>query len=347
MKSKVYFLPLENGRDLNTNRKRYISFLNFLFNETKFFSSIPSHKKIGIKVHFGEEGRENYLNPAYVREVTLLCGENGLQPFLLETTTLYRGKRQEDKSHFELAQKHGFTLQKVLAPIIFVDGKRGESYYEINGNKIARRLKLFTFLINLAHFKGHMVTGFGGALKNIGMGLAAKGGKLDMHSVSIPYIEETKCELCGICVDYCPNQAITFQRKRYFITTNCAGCGGCLTICPNNAIQINWNSTPEELQRKIAEYAYIILKNRFAIHFNFLIDITPNCDCFPKTEEPIMKDIGILASLDPVALDQASYDLTKEQIKNLYPNLNPETILTVGEELKIGLREYELSSYEI
>ncbi|MEO0098231.1 MAG: DUF362 domain-containing protein, partial [candidate division WOR-3 bacterium] len=311
MKSKVYFLPLDSGKDLNANRAKYVSFLNFVFNETNFFSSIPSHKKIGIKVHFGEEGRENYLNPEYVREVVLLCGGSGLQPYLLETATLYRGKRQEEKSHFELAQQHGFTLQKVLAPIIFVDGKRGEFYSEINGKKIGRRLKGFKFLINLAHFKGHMVTGFGGALKNIGMGLAAKGGKLDMHSVSIPYIDESKCSFCGTCAEYCPNEAIIFRQGRYLINNKCVGCSGCLTICPNYAIQIKWDSSSEELQKKVAEYAHSILKDRFCLHFNFLIDITPNCDCFPKTEEPIVKDIGILASFDPVALDQAGYDMVK------------------------------------
>uniref|UniRef100_A0A7C3YRU5 DUF362 domain-containing protein n=1 Tax=candidate division WOR-3 bacterium TaxID=2052148 RepID=A0A7C3YRU5_UNCW3 len=346
MKSKVYFLPLTNGKNPDAeNIKRFNSFLNVVFKETKFLSSLSSRKRIGIKVHFGEEGRENYLKPEYVREVSLFLGQDGHQPFLLESATLYQGMRQEEKTHFLVAQKHGFTLKKVLAPIIFVDGKKGESYYEIGGKKIGQKLRLIKFLINLAHFKGHLATGFGGALKSIGMGLAAKGGKLEMHSVSIPYIDESKCTFCGSCAEYCPREAIRFHQTRYLITNNCVGCCGCLTVCPNSAIKIKWNTTSEELQSKIAEFAHLILKDRHTLHFNFLIDITPNCDCLPKTEEPIMPDIGILASLDPVALDQASYDMTKDKIKEIYPNLNPEIILQQGEEMGIGQREYEL--YEV
>ncbi len=342
MKSLVYFLSSSAKDLLNENLEPFLSFLNLVFKETRFLELIPYHRRIGIKLHFGEAGRNNYLKPEFVHQVVLHTGRKGLQPFLIETATLYRGMRQEAKSHFVLAQEHGFTLPKVLAPILFLDGKVGNSYYEIDGKKISQGLKRISFLINLTHFKGHFVTGFGGALKNIGMGLAAKGGKLQMHSVSIPHIEPSRCNACGLCAKYCPRGAVIFKNGRYLINSVCIGCAGCLTICPHQAIGINWDATPEELGEKIAEYAQVVLKDRLTLHFNFLFDITQNCDCFPKTEEPFMEDVGILASYDPVALDQASYDMVKPKLKSLYPHLKPERILQKAEELGIGQREYQL-----
>jgi len=341
-KSKVYFLSYQETKNLQSPDARLQSYFRQVFKETKFLTQIPYRRKVGIKLHFGEEGRENYLKPEYCREVVLILAESGIQPFLIETSTLYRGARQEAKTHFDLSQRHGFLLNKVLAPIQFLDGKRGEFYYEDEGKKIAGGLRKIQFLVNLSHFKGHFVCGFGGALKNIAMGLAAKGGKLDMHSLSIPYIDETKCGNCGICVDYCPHGSIVLHKGKYLISAACTGCAGCLTVCPLAAIKIDWGVSSQELLQKMAEYAQVILKNRYALHFNFLINITPNCDCFPQTEKPIMPDVGILASLDPVALDQASYDMTKNELKALYPHLKPERILERASQLGIGQREYEL-----
>lgn len=314
-----------------------------------FLNLLTYRRRLAIKVHFGEDGNDNFLNPKFVREAVRVLSLKGVQPTIVETATLYRGKRQEAKTHIELAHDHGFRLQDVLAPIEILDGKNGAEYYEVETGlkyvrkaKLAKGLRRYGFLLNLAHFKGHFVTGFGGVVKNLAMGLSAKGGKLEMHSSSKPFVNSEKCASCDDCIDYCPAQAISFVEYVAKIGYPCTGCAGCITVCRYGAIQIKWDSGAESVQKKMAEYALAILRERRALHFNFLINITPNCDCYPTTEKPILADIGFLASLDPIACEQASWDKTKKELKKLYSHLNPEILLEYGEKIGLGNREYKL-----
>ncbi len=323
--------------------------LGTILESSGFFERTKPKKKLGIKVHFGEEGNYNYLKPEFVRIAALSAVRHDLQPVAIETTSLYRGRRQKASEHLKLAQEHGFTIERTLVPIEILDGEYGDKYYPVELTSslvrkafLAQGLRFVRYIINLAHFKGHFVCGFGGVIKNLAMGLAAKAGKLTMHSSSKPYVDDNKCTSCGTCVDYCPHNAIEFFQYVARIGKSCTGCGGCVAVCPYGAIRLQWDEASASVQKKMADYCLAVVSNRVAIHFNFAIKITPNCDCNTKTEERIMPDIGLFASFDPVACDQAAFDRTREKLKELYPQLNPEVVLERGEEIGLGKREYRL-----
>uniref|UniRef100_A0A7V5XZM8 DUF362 domain-containing protein n=1 Tax=candidate division WOR-3 bacterium TaxID=2052148 RepID=A0A7V5XZM8_UNCW3 len=345
-KSIVYFIPYkEKEGNLEELKKK----IEKVFSLTKYLDNLNYGRRLAIKIHFGEEGNNNHLKPIYARMVASFVAQRSVQPYLVETATLYRSKRNNKKGHIELATEHGFTLFNTLCQIEILDGNNGEAYFEVpidsfhtKKAKLAKKLRPYLYLINLAHFKGHLATGFGGVLKNLGMGLAAKGGKLDMHSASHPYVNENKCIGCGICVDYCPEGAIKLHHLQAKIGPLCVGCGGCLAICPNQAIEFRWDQSPEILAKKVFEYAKAVLIGRYALHFNFLINITPNCDCYPKTEQPIREDIGIFISFDPLACDQAGFDFLKREITKLYSHLNYDELFDFGERIGLGKRDYEL-----
>lgn len=314
-----------------------------------FLRQLKSKKKIGLKVHFGESGNTNHLDPGFVRAAAVATSHYNLQPIAIETTTLYRGKRQNAADHVKLAKEHGFGMDRTMAPIEILDGQCGEKFMKFRLDselvpwaRIAQGLRRFPYLINLAHFKGHFVTGFGGVIKNLAMGLAAKAGKLDMHSQSKPYVEPDQCVSCGECVEYCPYDAINFVQYVAKVGRSCTGCGGCLAVCPHGAIRIRWDAASETIQTKMVEYCRAVLAGRPAFHFNFVLKVTPNCDCYPQTETPAMPDVGVLGSLDPVACDQAAYDRTSPLLKELYPHLNPELLLESGERKGLGKRDYQL-----
>lgn len=314
-----------------------------------FFKRLRPKRRIGIKVHFGEQGNTNHLRPDLIRAAVIACSHYNLQPVVIETTALYRGRRQLAAEHLRLAKEHGFTVQSLLAPLEILDGRHGERFYQVPldselvpAARLAHGLRRLSYLINMAHFTGHFVAGFGGVLKNMAMGLAAKAGKLEMHSGSRPYVDPEKCVSCGACVDYCPNDAINFVQYVAKIGRSCTGCGGCLPVCREGAIRINWDAAPETIQRKMVEYCRAVLKGREAIHFNFCLRITANCDCYPQTENPIMGDIGAFGSLDPVACEQAAWDQTAAALKDLYPHLKPDLILEVAEQRGLGSRSYQL-----
>jgi uncharacterized Fe-S center protein len=339
-KSVVYFIPAER---IKTET------LKAVIEQTKFFKQLTGKKKLGIKVHFGEQGNNNYLNPEYVKIIVSLAKGYNANPILVETSTLYRGARQNRASHIKLAGKHGFGKEFIGAPIEIIDGERGEAFFEVKTNfqnvrnaKVAKGLSQFDGLINLAHFKGHFVVGFGGVIKNIAMGLAAKGGKLEMHSQTKPSVKKGKCSKCESCLAVCPADAITILEKSALIGKSCIGCASCVEVCPEGAIRINWNESSKATQRKMAEYAWAILKNRHCLHFNFALKITPNCDCMNITEKPMMDDIGAFISNDPVACDMAVWELTKNKINKLYPELHPEVLLDYSEELGVGKKSFKI-----
>ncbi|MGQ9678119.1 MAG: DUF362 domain-containing protein [bacterium] len=340
--SFVWFVPPE----------RVVDGVGIILEQSGFFNRTRPHKKVALKVHFGEAGNNNHINPDFVRAAAVVSVNHDLQPVIVETTALYRGRRQRASEHIKLAHEHGFTVNRTLAPIEILDGEYGAHFYPValefapeKPAYLAGRLRFFRYIVNLAHFTGHFVAGFGGAIKSLAMGLAAKAGKLAMHSSSKPRVDEDRCLSCGACVDYCPHDAIDFVHYVARIGRSCVGCGGCLAVCPHGAIKINWDGASDSVQRSIAEYCYAVLKHRAAIHFNFLLKITPNCDCYPQTEKPMMPDVGLFASFDPVACDQAALDRVGPVLKKIYPHLNPEIVLARGVEIGLGNRNYQLVQF--
>ncbi|MBN2538345.1 DUF362 domain-containing protein [candidate division WOR-3 bacterium] len=314
-----------------------------------FFGRVRRRKTVGLKVHFGEEGNTTHLDPAIVRAASIALSFHDLQPVVIETTALYRGRRQTAAGHLELAREHGFGPARTLAPLLILDGEEGERSYDepLNSElvpvaRLAHGLRRIRHLVNLAHFKGHFVTGFGGVVKNLAMGLSAKAGKLEMHSNSKPAVDADRCVSCGKCVDYCPVAAIGFDRYVAHIGPKCTGCGGCLAVCPQEAIRVKWNAASESVQRKMVEYCRAVLRGRAAFHFNFAVNITRNCDCDNHAQEPVMPDVGVFGSLDPVACEQAAWDRTEANLKAIYPKLDPGVLLDAAEAAGLGSRRYRL-----
>jgi uncharacterized Fe-S center protein len=337
--SVVYHLPPERAR----------SGVGAILETSGFLKHLKPKKRIGIKVHFGEHGNPNHLRPEFVRAAAVAASYYNLQPVVIETTALYRGRRQQAPEHVKLAHEHGFTMNAVLAPLEILDGRNGEKSYRVEldsglvpSARLAAGLRRIRYIINLAHFKGHFVTGFGGVIKNLAMGLASKAGKLEMHSGSRPFVDAEKCVSCGDCVDYCPHDAVNFVQYVAKIGRSCAGCGGCLAVCRQAAIRINWDAASETVQRKMVEYALAVVRGRSLVHFNFCLRITPNCDCYPQDEKPIMSDVGLFGSLDPVACEQAAWDRVGPAVRELYPHLEPELLLDCAAKRGLGSREYRL-----
>lgn len=340
MKSKVAFIPWEKGWE------QKIPFL-FSFLGLK---GVQGNSILGVKTHFGEEGNITYLPAEITASIVKYLKKIGANPLLIETTTLYSGERQDAVSHMRLAYRHGFSPEKVGAPIAIVDGLRGTNHVKIPLKlKYVKEAKIGSYVpevegfVGITHFKGHMVTGFGGTLKNFAMGLSAKAGKLEMHSESKPYIIEEKCKQCEICLSYCPYEAIKKIAGSIKIEAKiCAGCGGCITVCQEEAIEIDWNQASEIAQKKMVEYFHAVVKDKPAFYLNFLINITPHCDCFGIKLPLIKNNIGIALSKDPVALDQASYDFVKEEIRRAHPSIDPSHQLEYAEKIGLGQRNYEL-----
>ncbi len=337
----VYFLPPD----------RSVSGLPAVFEASGFLAGLKPKKKLGLKVHFGEAGNHNHLDPAIIRAVAIAASHHNLQPVAIETTALYRGRRQRAAEHVRLAREHGFTITRTLTPIEILDGEHGEKSYPVRLDsplvpvaRLARGLRRYHYLVNLAHYKGHMVAGFGGVIKNLAMGLAAKSGKLEMHSDSRPRVEPERCSSCGACVDYCPARAIDFVKYVAAIGPRCTGCGGCLAVCTQGAITIDWNAASETVQRKMVDYCRAVVTGREVFHFDFAVNITRNCDCNDRTEDPAMDDVGVFASRDPVACEQAAYDRTADVIRRLWPELDPTVLLDAAEAAGLGRRGYRIEA---
>jgi len=300
---------------------------------------VKAKEMVAVKVHFGEEGNVNYVRPEYVKVVTDQVVRHGGRPYLTDTTTLYSGRRSTAPMHLDLAREHGFSF----LPVIIADGLIGESYVEKNGAKIAQAIDKTSALVFVSHFKGHLLAGFGAAIKNIGMGCASKGGKLFIHSESKPYINPEKCTFCLECFDYCRFEAIDKEKERCVIERKkCSGCCGCMSICPEKAIAFSWDSESSDVQKKIARYAAEIVRGKRTVYLNFLINITRDCDCFHTREPKLTDDIGIMISSDAVAIDQAGWDMTREVLSRVYPNIDPEIQLGEAQAAGLGERVYKM-----
>jgi uncharacterized Fe-S center protein len=350
-KSKVYFIKVSEIKEKLTK----------LFDAVYEDSNIDlKNQKIGLKTHFGEKGNTTFPRPEYVKVIADKIKEKNGNLDLIECCVLYKSIRAKEDTHIKLAKEHGFDF----APVVICDGKTGDDYIEVPVNlkhfksvKVGTKVQEYPFIVGVAHFKGHGGTGFGGQLKNIGMGLGSRAGKLAMHSKVKPIIDKAKCTACGECVKHCPTDAITINKIAEISDEKCIRCAKCIAVCPEKAVRIPWSgASSEELQERVDEYAFGILKDKKAFYFNILVDITPNCDCCNCSETPIVEDIGILGSTDIVAIDQASYDLVNKAKINKSSCLKKDTgdkfaelhkidstaQLKYAEKLGLGKREYEL-----
>ena len=370
-KSKVYYTDFRSklGEGLPTKLKRLLKTagMDQMDLENKF---------VAIKMHFGELGNLGFLRPNYARAVVDMVKEMGGKPYLTDCNTLYPGSRKNALEHLECAWQNGFTPLTVGCPILIGDGLKGtddisvpvEGGEYIKEAKIGRAVMDGDVFISLSHFKGHEMAGFGGAIKNIGMGCGSRAGKKDQHSNGKPTIDQESCKGCRRCMRECANNGLVFdteKKKMQVNADNCVGCGRCLGACNFDAIHFVNNNAPRDLNCRMVEYAKAVVDGRPSFHVSLIVDVSPNCDCHAENDAPILPNIGMFASFDPLALDQACVDacLKQEPLPNSqlsdnmhsehfcdhhdhFVNSTPEseykTCLEHAEKIGLGSRGYEL-----
>lgn len=283
------------------------------------FEALDLKKKfVAVKLHFGEPGNLAFIRPNYAAKVVAMIKDAGGKPFLTDTNSLYTGGRSNAVDHLAAASGNGFNRLTVGCDVVIADGLKGTEFREVEVDlkhcqsaKIASAVADADILITLSHFKGHELTGIGGAIKNLGMGCAARGGKLFMHSASKPKMDQEKCVSCGICVESCPQQAIFWspEKQAMIAYDKCIGCGQCIAMCQYGAAQAVFDESAANAAEKIAEYAFAVVKDRPCLHASLITDVSPFCDCWGYNDTAIVSDIGLAASADPVTLDRACSDL--------------------------------------
>ncbi len=327
-----------------------------------------ANKYTAIKIHFGEPGNLAYLRPNYSKVLADLIKEQGGRVFLTDCNTLYVGRRKNALDHLDAAYENGYNPFATGCHVIIADGLKGtdEALVPIDGEyvkeaKIGRALMDADIVISLTHFKGHEAAGFGGALKNIGMGGGSRAGKMEMHSAGKPYVNQKACIGCGSCKKNCAHGAITIADRKASIDTNvCVGCGRCVGACPVDAVTPMNDEANDVLNKKIAEYTWAILKDRPHFHVSLVVDVSPNCDCHAENDVPIVPNVGMFASFDPVALDMACVDAVNRQpvmagsflaeqeqnhhdhFTDTHPDTHWQSCIDHAVKLGLGNKEYEL-----
>lgn len=323
-----------------------------------------------IKIHFGEKGNHTFIRPIFARRVVEEIKKLGAKPFLTDSSTLYPGQRKEAVSALTCGIENGFAYACVGAPLIISDGLRGVSDVEVpvngellNSVFLGREIVEADSLVCLSHFKCHELTGFGGAIKNLGMGCASRKGKMAQHSTVAPVVSAERCTGCGACLRACAHGAIAIHDGVAFIDpVKCVGCSRCISVCPVKAIGVQWNEAAEMVMKKMSEYARgaVTGKEERMVFLNFITQVSPFCDCYGHADAPIVNDIGLCASTDPVAVDQACADLVnsahgnrgsalksgfepgEDKFRGVHPNIPWETQLEHGERVGLGNRKYDL-----
>lgn len=368
MSSKVYFADLRS-RSQHENK---VNKIRRLFDEGGLDKLVGMNDLTAIKLHFGEKGNDSFIKPIFIRAVVEKVLENKGKPFLTDTNTLYYGSRHNSADHLETAILNGFDYSVAGAPLIIADGLQGENWKPVGVGlkhfkevKIAGDILSADSMIVMSHFKGHAMSGFGGALKNLAMGCAAAPGKIEQHKMNKPVITDA-CTACGVCIGECPTYAMYLKDDKSHIDYDmCIACNNCLELCPDSAITLNWEDIPIFMERMM-EYSYGAVKDKPGKvgYINFLTDITPDCDCVPWSDAPLVPDIGILASTDPVALDHASFNLVNQQkgfkhsllhgnyeedadkFKGVWKQVDGVIQLKYAEEIGLGSMDYELIDVE-
>jgi len=365
MKSNVYFIDLRA-----TPKENLVSKLARLMDTAGLSDVVKKRDLVAVKLHFGELGNTAFIRPVFLRKIVETIKGVGGSPFLTDANTLYAGTRSDSPSHLTTAIQNGFAYAVVDAPLIIADGLRGKNETAVTINQkhfkkvyIGSDMVETDALISVAHFKGHELSGFGGTIKNLGMGCASRRGKLEQHSTVAPKVIKRKCVGCGDCTGHCSQHALSLEEEKAALDSKkCIGCGECILICPESAIEIQWNQAIPDFLEKMVEYTMGVLKNKYEkmLYINFITDVSPACDCYGHNDAPIVRDIGIVASVDPVAIDQASVDLVnrekalpdcclttntasgEDKFKGVYPKIDWEIQFDYAASIGIGTRNYEL-----
>jgi uncharacterized Fe-S center protein len=370
MKSEVYFTRMGADHGDDSILKR----LTKLFDRAGGGGIIKENDIVAVKAHFGEQGNVSFVSPVYYRTIVDRIKVCGGSPFITDANTLYVGERNNAVKHLNVALRHGFSYATVNAPVIIADGLLGADFVEVNIDKkhikkakVAAAIYWAPVMIVMTHCKGHMLASFGGALKNVGMGCASRAGKQEQHSGNVPKFDSGKCIGCGSCLDWCNFGALkVVDGKVINDPVKCAGCGECIAACRFDAIESNWDADAEAMQEKMVEYCCAALENKKGkvLYFNFVLNVTPECDCMPSSDRFMIPDIGILASFDPVAIDTASLDMINkaktisenvrdkkdfdlkysdtDKMKMAHPNIDWHVQLKYAEELGLGSKDYDL-----
>jgi uncharacterized Fe-S center protein len=367
MKSNVYLMDFRAGPEENLLDK-----LQRLLNRAGIADVVSNRDLVAVKMHFGEAGNTAFIPPVYLRQIVSDIKRVGGEPFLTDCNTLYVGARSDAPHHLVTATQNGFAYAVVDAPLVIADGLRGRSETAVSIDQknfatayVGKDITEADALLSVAHFKGHELSGFGGTIKNVGMGCASRRGKLAQHSTVAPSVNEDGCIGCGTCLAHCPKAAISMLEEIAAIDhEKCIGCGGCILMCPSRAIEVQWDQTIPVFLENMVEYTYGVLKDKpmKSLFLNFITHVSPGCDCLSHNDAPIVKDIGVLASRDPVAVDQAAADLVNQEpalaqselsthtgpgedkFTGLYPEVDWTIQLAYAQKIKLGSRDYRLIS---
>ncbi|MBN1288535.1 MAG: DUF362 domain-containing protein [Actinobacteria bacterium] len=360
--SDVYFAPVGAFKD-----KGLIQKIPLLFRKAGSSEIIEDGDLVAVKVHFGELGSSSFIPGFYVREIVEAVKVGGGKPFLTDTGTLYLGKRRNAYDHLNTARSNGFTQASTGAPVIIGDGLRGSDVkqVEISGDyfdhvDIAGAIAQADSLVVVTHITGHDLTGFAGTFKNLGMGAVGRKVKLAIHEAVKPVVKKDDCTACAVCVKNCPADAIAIDPKDRIAVIDldkCIGCGECVGVCPERAVVVKWSGEGEKANMKLIEAASAVVRQKKGriTYFSFLLNVSPSCDCWNYSKAPMVPDIGVLASSDPVSIDQAAADMVKSApggINEAFrdPELrfkvpaggSWEVQLKKAEEMGLGEREYRL-----
>lgn len=366
--SKVYFTNMRTNPVNNLLKK-----LERLVTQAGISTIDFKDKFVAIKIHFGEPGNLAFIRPNYVAQIVKIVRALGGKPFLTDCATLYSGGRSNAIDHLQAATDNGFNPLTTKCDVIIGDGLKGTDYRIVPIEaeycpepKIGTVIVDADIIISMNHFKGHEQAGFGGAMKNLGMGSASVGGKLEMHASSKPMIKRENCTGCKICEKYCAHDAIHVMEDKIAVIDydKCIGCGQCIAVCQyDSAVTSDWGTT-ELLNRKIAEYTKAVIAGKPGLHINFIMNVSPECDCWNSNDAAIIPDLGMAASFDPVALDRACADLVKkasalpdtcitdkyhnhgfeneDKFRLLHPDARWEECLLHAEKIGVGTQQYQL-----
>ncbi len=368
MASKVYFTDMHVGMSSSLLEK-----FRRLIDKAGIADIDFKDKFTAVKIHFGEYGNMAFLRQQWAKVLCDRIKELGGKPFLTDCNTLYVGYRNNALGHLDAAYMNGYNPLSTGVHTIIADGLRGTDEREIpvEGAEYCKTAKIGSaiaeadIVISLSHFKGHAAAGFGGCLKNIGMGSGSKKGKMEMHSAGTPRISQKRCIGCGMCVRHCNNEGVhIIDGKAVIDEDKCVGCGYCIAFCPKGAIMTKWDEAKPVMNRKIAEYTKAVISGKPSFHISMVIDVSPECDCDSCNDVPVIPDIGMFASFDPVALDQACVDAANsapivpgsaadvetahdhakkhDLFRIVHPDTDWEAGLIHAEKLGLGTREYEL-----
>jgi uncharacterized Fe-S center protein len=351
LKSPVYFISGSRDDDARILSKK----MERLYLALGLDEKIEKDAFVGLKIHFGEKGNTGYIKPAWLEDMVFRIRQRTRRAYFTDTNTLYVGQRSNAVDHLRLAAEHGFSLEKSGLAVHIADGLIGEDDEElkvglkrIKTAKIAAGILHADWLVCLSHLTGHVQTGVGGAIKNLGMGCASRAGKLDQHAEANPRISAKHCNNCGICLDYCPAGAIIQKNgSAVILGDKCIGCGECLVVCKVGAVKMRWGEDSGRLQEKMAEYAFAVWRHLggHVGFLNVLFQVTKDCDCMAGNQPALVEDIGMLASLDAVAIDKASIDLVlKHSRRDVFRkgyDVDWSLQLKHGAEIGLGSLEYE------